>query len=108
MLVNGKHALVIADRFSGLVNMYDLANTGKTIEVVVALHHFLHNHSSRLKHIYWDNASNFMSREMEDWAERGNVILENLATYNLLSNLLVETNIKRCKQQPTDSSLPTG
>jgi hypothetical protein len=71
-LANGNHFIAIADRFGSLVAMYDLVKTGTSSKVIGAITKFVHNNLSQLKQIFWDNASNFKSTEIENWAEMGN------------------------------------
>jgi hypothetical protein len=101
-LANGHHFIAIADRFSSLVEMYDLVKTGTSSEVINAISKFIHNNSSQLKRIFWDNASNFKSTEIEAWAKKHEIFLEYSAAYHPSGNMFAETNIKRCKRATND------
>jgi transposase InsO family protein len=80
------------------VKVFNLNKSGTTKEIIKSIKTFMENNWGKLKHIYWDNASNFTSHEMENWAVDHNVILKNSAAYHPSGNLLAETNIKCIKR----------
>jgi hypothetical protein len=94
VLNNGKHFITITDRFSGLVAMYDLKIAGTSGEIIECIEKFITNNFTKLKQIYWDNASNFTSHKIDAWAIKHSILLENLVAYHPSGNLFVETNIK--------------
>jgi hypothetical protein len=97
-LKNGNNFLAIADRFLGVVEMYDLKASGTSHEIISHILSFTCYFSNRIRRIYWDNASNLNSIAMDSWAASRDIILENSAAYNPAGNLFVETNIKCCKR----------
>jgi hypothetical protein len=81
-----------------MVGMYDLKLGGTSQEVISHIRSFTRYFTNRIKRIFWDNASNLNSLELDNWATVRDIIIENSTTYHPAGNLFAKTNIKRCKR----------
>ena len=75
--------LCIADRFSGYVWAKQLKGAGESGQIIRVIMDSLGGLFLGTRRINSDNASNFVSYEFVNWANRFNIVLDNSAGWNL-------------------------
>ncbi len=92
-----RKVLVVADRYSGYVWAYQMEKGGTGKEIKDRITEFCKNFPNP-KVLTWDNAANFRSEEIDEWAKRNSIQLEYSGAYHPAGNLHAEVNVKKVKR----------